>query len=104
MCLFPEIPMTLRTAPLVGFCLLALVAIPVAQSAIGSGIEPGLADPSIRPQDDLFRHVNGGWLQRTEIPADRPTYGTFIQLRDKSEVDLRVLVEAQVGRPGRTAG
>ena len=28
-------------------------------------------DPKVRPQDDLFRAVNGGWLQATVIPADR---------------------------------
>ena len=35
----------------------------------------GYTDPvrKVRPQDDLFRHVNGAWLTKTEIPADRPT-------------------------------
>ena len=28
-------------------------------------------DPDIRPQDDLFGHVNGRWLQTAEIPADK---------------------------------
>ena len=29
-------------------------------------------DAAVRPQDDLFRHVNGAWLDRTEIPEDNP--------------------------------
>ena len=45
------------------------------------------------PQDDLFRYVNGGWLARTEIPADKASYGAFDMLFDKSQVDLRAVVE-----------
>ena len=44
-----------------------------------SGLEE--LDPSIRPQDDLFRHVNGKWIERTEIPADKARYGSFYAAR-----------------------
>ena len=30
-------------------------------------------NPDIRPQDDLFGHVNGTWLDTTEIPLDERT-------------------------------
>jgi len=42
-----------------------------------SGIPIDELDPGIRPQDDLFRHVNGRWLARTTIPADRARDSTF---------------------------
>jgi predicted metalloendopeptidase len=42
-----------------------------------SGIRIDELDPGIRPQDDLFRHVNGRWLARTEIPADRARDSAF---------------------------
>ncbi|HEY7044858.1 MAG TPA: M13-type metalloendopeptidase [Nocardioidaceae bacterium] len=47
-----------------------------------SGSIPGVTgiDTSIRPQDDLFGHVNGEWLATAEIPADLPTAGVFIDL------------------------
>jgi putative endopeptidase len=51
------------------------------------------ADPSVRPQDDLFRAVNGTWLRDAEIPADRPVDGAFYRLRDESEAACRVIVE-----------
>ena len=51
-------------------------------------------DPSVRPQDDLFRHVNGRWLATTEIPDDRAVDGAFVRLRDESEAECRVIVEA----------
>ena len=42
-------------------------------------------DPDIRPQDDLFGHVNGRWLATAEIPADRSTWGAFVELADEAE-------------------
>jgi putative endopeptidase len=50
-------------------------------------------DTSVRPQDDFFRHVNGGWIASTEIPPDRPAFGSFFQLRDKSESNSRAIIE-----------
>ena len=46
-----------------------------------------------RPQDDLFRHVNGPWLATAEIPADRSADGAFYQLRDEAEKDSRAIIE-----------
>jgi putative endopeptidase len=62
-------------------------------STRASGIDKANADPSVRPQDDLFRHVNGVWLAKTEIPAERAYYGSFIQLDDRAQADIRTLVE-----------
>jgi predicted metalloendopeptidase len=58
----------------------------------------------VRPQDDLFRHVNGGWLAKTEIPADRPIYGTFVALSDKAEADLYAIIEELAGDPNKKTG
>ncbi len=58
-----------------------------------SGIDKTGADPAVRVQDDLFRAVNGQWLKTTEIPADKSRYGTFIQLRDKSDREVRDIVD-----------
>lgn len=50
-------------------------------------------DPSVRPQADLFRYVNGGWIRSTEIPAERALAGSFVDLAEKSEKDLRAIIE-----------
>jgi len=63
-----------------------------------SGVDRSGFDTSVRPQDDFFRHVNGGWIARTEIPADQPIYGSFLQLRNKSESDLRAIIEAAAAK------
>ncbi|GGG48490.1 putative zinc metalloprotease [Kocuria dechangensis] len=57
-------------------------------------------DRSVRPQDDLYRHVNGAWLSRTEIPDDKPSVGAFIELRDQAEAAVRELITtARAGDP-----
>jgi putative endopeptidase len=46
-------------------------------------------NPDIRPQDDLFGHVNGRWLDEVEIPSDRSSWGPFVQLADVAEEQVR---------------
>ena len=50
-------------------------------------------NPDIRPQDDLFGHVNGRWLDEVEIPADRSSWGPFVQLADAAEEHVRAIIE-----------
>ena len=47
----------------------------------------------IRPQDDLVRHVNGAWLERTEIPDDKARWGSFHLIAEQAEKDVRAIVE-----------
>ncbi len=50
----------------------------------------------MRPQDDLYRSVNGPWLAANEIPADKAIYGAFHALWDTAEQDVRAIVEKTV--------
>jgi putative endopeptidase len=71
------------------------------QSPLTSGIHEDELDPAVRPQDDLFRHVNGKWIQRTEIPSDKARYGSFYLLAEEAEKAVRdIIVEAQDAAPG----
>ncbi|MDK1289596.1 M13 family metallopeptidase [Pseudoalteromonas umbrosa] len=65
----------------------------VQQQTLSSGIELDNIDQSIRPQDDFYRFVNGMWLERTEIPADKSSYGSFTELHEKSQAALKVILE-----------
>ncbi|MEY4067155.1 MAG: hypothetical protein RIQ44_367, partial [Actinomycetota bacterium] len=56
------------------------------------GIDASAHDLSVRPQDDFYRHVSGTWLKNTEIPADKPLYGSFTMLRDKSEKEIHEII------------
>lgn len=68
---------------------------PVAGAAneLGSGIILENMDTSVRPGDDFFSYVNGGWVAKTEIPADKGRFGTFDLLRDASQDDVKVIIE-----------
>jgi putative endopeptidase len=50
-------------------------------------------DPDVRPQDDLFGHVNGRWLATTEIPEDKGSWGPFVQLADAAEKQVHAIIE-----------
>ncbi len=66
---------------------------PAADAILAGVLETAHTDTSVRPQDDLFRFVNGQWLTTAEIPADRPSSGAFTTLRDESEAACRQIVE-----------
>ncbi len=57
------------------------------------GIDLDNIDESVKPGDDFFRYVNGLWIEKTEIPADRSNYGGFGILRDLSEDRVKVIIE-----------
>src|SRR6476646_5465554 len=57
------------------------------------GIDVSGMDRSVRPQDDFFRFVNGTWADKTPIPSDMSSYGTFPMLRDEASAAVREIVE-----------
>jgi len=76
----------------------------IAQEVLKSGIELSNVDQSIRPQDDFYRYVNGTWLDKTEIPADKSSYGSFTALRDKARLDVLEIIEEMSKRENLEPG
>jgi putative endopeptidase len=66
----------------------------VAATTLGSGVDRSGMDPSVRPQDDLYLATNGTWVKNTEIPADKSAWGAFYELRDRTDHEVRGLIEA----------
>lgn len=62
-------------------------------TGLTSGIDLDALDPATRPQDDLYRHVNGRWIDTHEIPADRAMDGAFRDLYDKAEAHVREIIQ-----------
>ena len=62
-------------------------------SKLTLGVDLTAMDRSVRPQDDFFRFINGKWADRTEIPAEMASYGSFVELRDKATFALREIIE-----------
>jgi putative endopeptidase len=75
-----------------------------AAAGTTSGIETQYIDQGVRVQDDFFRYLNGKWLQSTEIPSDRSSWGTFMQLRDETQAKVRTIVEADQKKPNKKVG
>ena len=73
--------------------LAAVTSPAAAQAPRPSGIDTTTFDRSIRPQDDLFRFVNGGWLARTPIPDDAARWGAADELVERSRESMRVILE-----------
>ncbi|MBT2550732.1 M13-type metalloendopeptidase [Arthrobacter sp. ISL-65] len=69
-----------------------------------SGIALSNIDRSVRPQDDLYQHVNGAWLKDTTIPDDRALEGTFTALRDGSELAVREIIEEAAAKGSGASG
>jgi putative endopeptidase len=63
------------------------------------GIDATSLDKQTRAQDDLFRHVNGTWLDKTEIPEDKAIYGSFHMLADASEEAVKLILEEAAANP-----
>ena len=69
---------------------------------LAAGIATEYIDPSVRPQDDFYEHLNGKWLKTVEIPADKSSWGSFAKLRDDTLPQLRGIIEkAAAGNPAK---
>ncbi len=58
-----------------------------------SGIDLQYVDRSIRPQDDLYRYLNGKWLDSYQLPPDRGFYVSYSAVQDATDLKLRGIVE-----------
>ncbi|WP_066648776.1 MULTISPECIES: M13 family metallopeptidase [Sphingomonas] len=76
-----------------------------AKPEIGSfGFDTAGMDPSVKPGDDFFRFAGGGWLTKTEIPADRAAYGMFNVLQDRSLAQTKAILDEASAKPGSKIG
>ncbi|MGI8671008.1 MAG: M13 family metallopeptidase [Luteitalea sp.] len=65
-----------------------------ARPALGDfGIETANMESSVKPGDDFFKYANGKWLATFKMPADKSRYGSFDALGDKSESDVKTVLE-----------
>jgi putative endopeptidase len=71
----------------------------MVEEPLPSGIAITELSDTIRPQDDLFRHVNERWIERTPIPLDKAEYGTFMILFEEAERAVRDIVEQARSAP-----
>lgn len=74
-----------------------------AQGTSTPGINLDFMDRFVKPGDDFFRFVNGTWYDQTEIPADRTRWGSFDELRQKTDDDMKVILQEALNNPAYSA-
>ena len=68
-----------------------------------SGLDLNHIDSAVRPQDDLFRFMNGKWLKESKIPEDRASDGAFYWLYEQAEKQVKQIILDQAAS-GSAAG
>ena len=68
------------------------------KKTLGLGIDASAIDPSVRPQDDFYRHVNGVWLKTYQLPGDKSEYGSFDAVAERSEAAVKAIIEGSAER------
>lgn len=58
-----------------------------------SGLDPASFSSVIRPQDNLFRFVNGPWIDTYSLPEDRSRFGSFDKLAEDAEAQIHEILE-----------
>lgn len=58
-----------------------------------SGVDPSSFSAVTTPRDDLFRYVNGPWIDTYRLPDDRSRYGSFDRLAEQAENDVQAILE-----------
>src|SRR3989344_3635910 len=85
--------------------------VPAGGAKTSWGFNPKDIDTKVRPQDDFFHHVNRRWMKSHPIPAHESRWGSFIELRYKTDMQLHSLLKrvaakrrAKVGSPEQMIG
>ena len=74
-------------------CLISTLLASCLVDAQETPVDKSDFDLSVRAQDDLFEHVNGSWLEKTQIPSDKSDYGAFTVLIDLSQSRIKTIVD-----------
>lgn len=65
----------------------------VSSAQSGTGIDLNNLDPTVRPQDDFYRFVNGGWFAANPIPSGEPAWSSFGELRLANQQRFQTLLD-----------
>ncbi|MBH0075481.1 M13 family metallopeptidase [Pseudoalteromonas sp. SWYJ118] len=72
----------------------------VAEKAeLGSfGVDLTARNEAVKPGDDFFMYASGTWYDNYEMPADKTRYGAFSGLAERSEDDVKAIIEEIAAR------
>src|SRR5580692_7212233 len=92
----------IRNAALAVLTLTAFSAMAQSPQYGSWGFDLTAMDRSVKPGEDFNRYASGAWLDRTEIPADKPIVSLRSQMSDTIEARLHDLMEAAAKSPPAT--
>lgn len=86
------------------FAIPAIMGLAATQAQnVSVPVQPGIninyMDKNVKPSNDFFRYVNGTWLDNTEIPSDRTRWGSFDELRQRTDADALAILKESVNNP-----
>jgi putative endopeptidase len=81
--------------PLVAGSLLTMLAFHAIRRSDQpkSGIITSNMDKDVLPGNNFMKYVNGAWMKKTEIPADKPAYSVGAMVSDKAQEDVKAIIE-----------
>src|SRR5438132_6962744 len=68
----------------------------IGDSSGGWGFNAANLDKTCKPCDDFYQFAMGGWMKSNPIPPEFSSWGTFTQLADKNQQNLRQILDAAV--------
>ena len=82
------------------FASAAMAQAPAAPVYPPFGIDLTAFDKTTKPGDDFFQFANGSYLARTQIPADRPMASRRFEMTDRTDQQLKALLESAANGVG----
>src|ERR1044071_313212 len=83
----------------VAICAFGADAAPAKLKYGSWGFDLSGADTSTKPGDDFFRYANGTWIDKTQIPPDKPAYSLRLAMTDLTEKRLHEMMESLGAKP-----
>lgn len=57
------------------------------------GVDPDNFDQSVKPSDNFYNYVSGGWMSKTEIPTGYSYWGSFSEVYERNSDTIKTIFD-----------